>query len=154
MESPIVGIIVFVFIIFAMVNIIYITTDQLDTLKVSIDAQVQREVDGKSFMEVLSINCSYPNLNQTDIHLKNTGSNKLLVARLDVFFEDRFSRRNDNRSIEIITDTEFADPLHWNPEEEINVSLYKDLENDTIYQFTLVNEFGGKTIQNCKVLVK
>lgn len=150
MNAPVVGIIIFIFIIFAAVQIGYITYQESTRVKISIDSNAARSQEENSGMYIMYINCSYDQyLNQTIVRARNDGRQKLSLEQLDVFFSDRFPRNESNRTFELWEETNVIDPLHWNPKEVLNVTLFKNLTNNTKYTFVISNEFGIEAETDC-----
>jgi hypothetical protein len=150
MESPIIGIVLFVFLIFAVAQLTMITGNNLDRVKVSIDSNVQRNIEEGATMNIVSINCSMSaDLNTTNIIIENTGDLKLHIDEIDVYQVLRFPRNETNRTIEIISDTDFLDPGLWNRKERVNITLYMQMIPDFINIFTISNEYGVSVAANC-----
>lgn len=80
-----------------------------------------------------------PNL--TTFHVANDGSRKLDKDGLDVYINgERIPRDSDNRSIAFKDDNRI-NPLHWDPEEVVEINITKDLEGQS-HRGTVATEFG------------
>lgn len=147
MESPIFGIILGFAFLFAITAIAIMQFHQNEQFKLSLDAQVTISENLKGTMTILGIDCIEPNLNVTYVHVKNTANTKINLNTLDIYFPKRLPRNDTNRTIGLSFDV--IDPGLWNPEEEINITIFKQLQSGVNYSFTISNEFGIKSSTSC-----
>lgn len=149
MQSPMLGIMLFVFLIFGMAQLTLIASQNIERMKLSVDTNVLKDMEEKSEMRIKHINCSYADLNRTTVLVVNEGKMKLHPEEIDLYFPQRISP--ENISYSITEETDVLDPGLWNPKEVANFTIYHDLENDTEYTLVMSNEFGIKTSKKCLV---
>ncbi len=75
-------------------------------------------------------NLDYDNkTNTTTINLRNTGKTKLYLKYSDVYINYDFIPRNtSNRTIQIDPSTDFRNTGIWDPDEIVEINVFKDLE--------------------------
>lgn len=74
-------------------------------------------------------NIDYDNVTDiTTINVRNTGSTVLDIDQVDVYLDGLFTPRNvSNRTIEVISSTEVKNPGLWDPNELIQIEVFKAL---------------------------
>jgi hypothetical protein len=147
MESPIFGIILGFAFLVAISSISVMQFHQNEQFRLSLDAQVIISENSKATMKILGIDCSDPNQNTTFVRVRNSGNEKVALDTLDVYYPDRIPRNDSNRTINLTFD--FLDPGLWNPEEEINISIFRELQVGKNYTFSISNEKGITASTRC-----
>ncbi len=154
MEAPVVGIITFLLIMFAIGNIAVVTHNHINKVKANIDMTTEYDYLDDSNIEILGINCSYNNLNESQMRVKNSGRHKLNYNELEIYLDTRIPRNSSNLTIAMNASTDLVDPNLWNPEEEILVNINRSFSNNTNYKYTVINQYGFKVEANCLTVVK
>ena len=66
----------------------------------------------------------------TAVYVSNDGSKKLDLDYVDVFIDAiKIPRSSANRTIMFVNDTNIVNPLHWDPDEIIEINVSLDLED-------------------------
>ena len=93
-------------------------------------------------VEITSI--SYSNqTEQTSIYVKNLGQTKLDTDLVDVFIDSqRVPRNNNNRTIQVLKDTEVTNPGIWDPEEDIEIKVDKWLNQTRTHSAKVVTQYA------------
>ncbi|MFP4111728.1 MAG: hypothetical protein ACLFPQ_02360 [Candidatus Woesearchaeota archaeon] len=150
MESPIIGMVLFLLLMFAMAHLVFIGTGQIYTMKTSVDSRVIDDTKKNSEISIIGIECSYDhNLNTTNILVNNTGKEKLHLKRIDLYYPERVPRNESNRTMNITKETDLIDPGLWNPKEILNITIFKKLTNLSENMFIVVNEYGSSAKTKC-----
>lgn len=84
-------------------------------------------------------------LNITYVYIRNTGRTELNQNNTDVYINGlRVPRNNDNRSIELLPDTDLINPGIWDPSEQILIKVYASLENDRNHKISIISDYDGR----------
>lgn len=77
------------------------------------------------------------------IYVKNTGTSKLDISKIDVFVNNDWIPRSDsNRSIEILADTNTINPDFWDQTEIVKLVIQTTLSSGETHKLKIATEFG------------
>ena len=83
--------------------------------------------------------------NETKIYVRNTGSTKLNPDEVDVYIDGfRFSRNQsqaNNRTVEILPDTNTVDYTLWNPKEQLYIIARKHLNTGETHTVVVTTQY-------------
>lgn len=80
------------------------------------------------------------------IQLTNSGSNKISLEHLDVYVDgQRIPRSAQNRTIDVLSSSELANPGLWDPQETLEINITKSLSAGN-HRIDIVNEYGIKVV--------
>ena len=141
--------IIFIAVLSISTAVVAMFNDQMDSTTSSIRVQ-QNSLSQQLKTDISILVVDYvdkPN-NQTTIYVENTGATILNIEHVDVYIGgERISRSEDERYIEILEDTEIANPGLWDPKEQIMIIIDKELEENKTYYVIVTSEHGGRAIE-------
>jgi archaellum component FlaF (FlaF/FlaG flagellin family) len=80
--------------------------------------------------------------NTTTVNIRNTGSTKLSLTLTDIYVNYDFIPRNTSyRIIQVDPTTDYKNPGIWDPNEIVEVKVYKDLETGE-FPFKIAVQYG------------
>ena len=84
--------------------------------------------------------------NTLSVYIKNSGSQKLDPAQLDVYLDKIYIPRNDsNRTVTILADTEMTNNTIWDPKEQVQIQIFNySLATNTLHEITVTTQYGVK----------
>lgn len=123
------------------------TSTTSDSLKEQNDVMLR-----KLKTDITIINASYSAADEEiTIKIKNTGKIALKTDYVDIFVDGtRIPRSTDNRTIVIDDGTEVLNPGLWDPDEQLNVTVYYILQAGT-HRLDITAENDANDVYNFEV---
>ncbi|PIN70703.1 hypothetical protein COV93_00385 [Candidatus Woesearchaeota archaeon CG11_big_fil_rev_8_21_14_0_20_43_8] len=78
----------------------------------------------------------------TTVHVLNTGSTELTINKTDIFLDGRFIPRDENKTINVVPSTYIRNLRLWDPDEVLEVTINKTIQNETTHILDVVTEYG------------
>lgn len=115
--------------------------DQTASMKVQSDAMSNNI---KTNMEITS--AAYDNVTEvTTIYVLNSGKTSLDVGYLDVYLDDLFVPRNATwKTLGVESSTHIRNPGYFDPNEILEITLTKKLQNNSIHTVAISGQYGNK----------
>lgn len=78
------------------------------------------------------------------VYIENTGSTTLKLEDINIYVNNiRIERNDENRTIEILEDTEIKNPGLWDPKEEIIIVVNGELEEGVDHKVVITSAHNG-----------
>jgi len=114
--------IMFIAIVTISTGLVVVYRDVLDDSSASMRLQGQ-VISNKLKTDIEIISVDYDNVTEeTTVYVKNTGKTKLDPEKVDVFVDKtRIPRNSNNRTIDVLADTEIHNIGIWDPNEDVEI---------------------------------
>ncbi len=141
--------ILFIAVIILSTGLVMVYKNVVDTTASSLQFQGNLLSD-KVKTDITITNVYYNNNTDTIvIDVKNLGKTKLDLDLIDVFIDsERIPRQTSNRTIEVLSDTEIVNPGIWDPKEDIEIKVFKILNQSISHTVKVTTQYGISDIDS------
>ena len=127
-ENVIASLILFIAVMALATTTTIVFKNYLDKSGAAVNEQQQKSVD----IMKTSFNIAIATYNDatTTIYVKNTGSTRFDPQDIDIYIDGiRIPRNSGNRTIQVTEDTDTINPGIWDPQEELEIQVFKEYSN-------------------------
>lgn len=124
-ENVIASLILFIAVMALATTTTVVFKNYLDRSGAAVNEQQQKSVD----IMKTSFNIAIATYNDatTTTYVKNTGSTRFDPQDIDIYIDGiRVPRNSGNRSIQVTSDTDTTNTGIWDPQEELEIEIYKE----------------------------
>ena len=141
--------ILFIAVIILSTGLVMVYKNVVDTTASSLQFQ-SNLLSNKVKTDITITNVYYNNNTDTIvIDVKNLGKTKLDLDLIDVFIDsERIPRQTSNRTIEVLSDTEIVNPGIWDPKEDIEIKVFKILNQSISHTVKVTTQYGISDIDS------
>ncbi len=84
-------------------------------------------------------------MNTTYVYIRNTGRTELNQNNTDVYVNGlRIPRDENNRTIELLEDTDLVNPGIWDPSEQVLIEVFMPLDDDKTHEVSIITDHDGR----------
>ena len=144
-ENVIASLILFIAVMALATTTTVVFKNYLDRSGAAVNEQQQKSVDIMKTSFNIAI-ATYTDATTTT-YVKNTGSTRFDPEDIDIYIDGiRIPRNSGNRSIQVTPDTDTTNPGIWDPQEELEIQIFKEFPNSQT-RTLLISTPNGVTAQ-------
>jgi len=123
---------------------------QTRMIESSIDVYAQNEKEKEMLLtDITILNVSFDNTTDPDTtttYIENSGKIKIDIEHLDLYMDQaKIPRLDANRTIVFVQGHDTFNPLEWDPDEQLHIEIFMDLQNITHALSTTTDNGGTDT---------
>ncbi|MGM5482027.1 MAG: hypothetical protein ACQESF_01055 [Nanobdellota archaeon] len=104
--------------------------------------QIRQEKISETSIQIQNVTADkIPSPDRTTLKIINDGNRRLDINDIDVYFDGIFIPRNSQNRTIGFKSPNVINPLHWDPDEILEINISKNFENGT-HQVVITTEFG------------
>jgi len=136
-------IIMFIAIIILSTSLVFMYRSVIEDAANSMNEQ-SKQLSNKLKTDIEIVSVSYNNVTEViTAYVKNVGKTKLDVDMVDVFVDhERIYRNTQNRTITVLSDTEIQNPGIWDPNEDVEIKVFKTLNTNVTHTFQITTQYA------------